>query len=98
MEVLRCPHCNHWVCFECENYGLWVKCCKCGEKSRPKELFQGHRKRGRPHDKPARLGTGRPKDASTPIAQSLTLFLKRYAIPLRAFGRLTRISFWAVRQ
>jgi hypothetical protein len=45
-----------------------------------------------------RLFTGRPKDASRPIAESLMQFLKRYEIPLNAFSRHTRISGWAIRQ
>ena len=100
MQLLKCPHCAHWVCLNCNNSGLWVKCCKCGEKTPAKDWYRGRRKGGKPHDldKSPRLGTGRPEDASKAVAESLILFCERYEIPLNAIGRHTKISPWAIRQ
>src|SRR5262245_57726979 len=100
MELFRCPNCNHWRCFDCvDNPAVWLSCCKCGEKALAKDWFKAHR-RGKPHDldRPPRLGTGRPKDASKAVAESLMVFCKRYDIPLNAIGRHTNISPWAIRQ
>ena len=98
MQLFRCPSCDHWRCFECvDNRPPWLICCRCGYQALPINWFQGHRKRGRPSDISPRFGTGRPSDASKVIAQKLVGFLDRYGIPLRAFGRLTRISPWAIR-
>src|SRR5437870_6998538 len=100
MELLRCPHCNHWRCLECaDNSGSWLSCCKCGNRALAGQWYQGQAK-GRPHDleHSPRLGTGRPPGASKPIAESLMQFLERYSIPLNAFSRLTTISAWAIRQ
>jgi hypothetical protein len=98
MELFRCPFCHHSRCFECHDRPApWLTCCKCGRKALPVNWFQGHRKRGRPCDVSPRLGTGRPTDASKLVAQKLTVFLDRHGIPLRSFGRLTRISPWAIR-
>lgn len=101
MELYRCPSCNHWRCRECtDRMALWLTCCKCRRESPVKDWYQRRRKGGRPHDldKPLRFGSGRAPDASKALAESLTLFCKRYGIPLRAFGGHTRISPWAVRQ
>jgi hypothetical protein len=100
MELLRCPHCNHWRCFECaDNSGLWLTCCKCGGKALAVQWYRGQA-RGRPHDleHSPRLGTGRPLGASKPIVKGLIQFLECYGIPLNAFSRHTTISAWAIRQ
>jgi hypothetical protein len=45
-----------------------------------------------------RLFTGRPGDASKPIAERLMLFLDRYQYSSECVSRLTKISSWAIRQ
>ena len=100
MELLRCPHCNHWRCFECaDNSGLWLTCCKCGGKDLAVQWYRGQAK-GRPHDleHSPRLGSGRPPGASKFIVDNLNQFLECYDIPLNAFCRFTSLSAWAIRQ
>src|SRR5215831_20440210 len=94
MVLLRCPHCNHWRCHECEdNARLRLRCCQCGEVSLAGQWYRGEAK-GRPHDleHSPRLGTGRPPGASKFIVENLNQFLERYDIPLNAFCRFTSLS------
>jgi len=100
MQLLRCPHCNHWRCRECEdNARLRLRCCQCGEVSLAGHWYRGEAK-SRPHDleHSPRLGTGRPPGASKFIADNLNQFLECYDIPLNAFCRFTSLSPWAIRQ
>jgi hypothetical protein len=100
MFLLRCPHCNHWRCFQCaDNSGLWLTCCKCGGKALAVQWYRGQAK-GRPHDleHSPRLGTGRPGDASKKIVEEAESFCLQYHIGIRALCRHLAISAWAFRQ